>query len=414
MIPYFASLGERIETTWRRCGYDEESFPDIALEALERDPPSEGVGVGEVIDWIFGSSQSFQQPDLPRLFGEPPVMVFQGPRFYIEALFWLSGTTEIHEHGFSGAFAVLAGSSVHSHWRFHAERRINSRMICGRLERVSTEILRRGGVRAIRSGNRLIHQLFHLDLPSVTVVVRTYGEEDRRPQFKYLPPGLALDNDTRDALRVRRLLFLDGMARGHLDGLRDHVERLIVEGDLETLYYAFSVLVRRKVDGELLEELLALARQRHGEVIDLFLQACETEDRIRKVIALRAKISHPEARFLLALLMLLPDREAIFEIIRQQFPEAEPLPAIESWLEGVAEKETVGFDWNDENRLIFRSLVEGQDAEGVLGRLRDEFSSESIEKHRDRLLDHVGAMARSDLFRPLFSRSPFSRQPMRT
>jgi hypothetical protein len=35
----------------------------------------------------------------------------------IEALFWVDGTTSIHQHSFSGAFQVLAGKSIHSRYR---------------------------------------------------------------------------------------------------------------------------------------------------------------------------------------------------------------------------------------------------------------------------------------------------------
>ena len=406
MIPYFQGLGERIEGAWRERSYHEESFPGLALDALERDPPFEQVEVADIVDWIFGPTQEFRQPNHQELFGEPPVMLFQAPRFYIEALFWLSGTTAIHQHAFSGVFAVLAGSSVHSHWRFALERTINSRMLCGRLERVSTEILRPGGMRLIHSGDQLIHQLFHLELPSVTIVVRTNEERHRRPQYSYLPPGLAFDPEDRDATRVRCMMLLDGMARGHIDGLRKYACRLIENGDLETLFYMFSGLTRRKVERGLLDELYGLACQRHGDVVDLFRQVCEAERRRRIVVLLRAKITDPEERFLLALLMLMPDRDSILEIVRLQFPDAEPLAAIERWLEGMSGKETIGFDFNDTNRLIFRCLVEGLDTEGLLHRLRAEFRGDAIDAHRERLLQHARDIARSDLFRPLLSRSP--------
>ena len=50
----------------------------------------------------------------------------------------------------------------------------------------------------------------------------------------------------------------------------------------------------------------ALTHQIHErrDVIDLFRQVCEEERRTRTVISRRAKVSDPEARFLLALLML--------------------------------------------------------------------------------------------------------------
>jgi hypothetical protein len=406
MIPYFQSLGERIERQWLARSYDEEAFSALAQEAFEQDPPAGQVEVSGIVDWVFSRAHAFRQPHNEHLFGEPPVLLFQAPRFYIEALFWFSGTTAIHEHAFSGVFSLLSGASVHSHWRFVPGRTINSRMICGRLERVSTEVLRPGIVRPIYAGDRLIHQLFHLDLPSVTIVIRTNRERRHFPQYSYLPPGLALDTDDGDELRTRQLILLNSMARGQIEGLEKYARTLIEDGDLEAVFYLFSTLVRRKVDRGLLQDLYRIARERHGEVVNLFKQVCEAERRIRIVTTLRSKIHDPEARFLLALLMLMPDRDAILETIQLQLPDVEPLAAIETWLAGMSGKETIGFEFNDVNRVIFRGLVEGADTEGLLRRLQAEFPEEAVHAHRDRLLDHAKTLVRSDLFFPLLSKSP--------
>jgi hypothetical protein len=90
MIPYFRRLGEQIEKDWIQRSYDEEIFPQLAREALEQAPPDQHVGVEEIVDWTFGPAQEFRQPHHATFFGEPPVLLFQAPRFYIEALFWLS------------------------------------------------------------------------------------------------------------------------------------------------------------------------------------------------------------------------------------------------------------------------------------------------------------------------------------
>jgi hypothetical protein len=406
MIPYIQSLGDQLERSWRARSYDEGVFPALALDLLQREPPVGRLKVAEIVDWTFRPAHEFDQPGDTRLFGEPPVTLFQAPRFYIEALFWYSGTTAIHEHSFSGVFAVLAGSSVHSHWRFTPGRCINSRMICGRLERVSTEILRCGDMRAIDSGDRLIHQLFHLDQPSVTIVVRTYTERNRLPQYTYLPPGLKIDpNDGHDSLRSRRLLFLDAMARGRLDGLRGYAARIVEGDDLEAIFFMLSMLSRHRLEDGLLDGIFRAARERHGEVVDLFRQVCDGERRARRVLGLRARVVDPQPRFLLALLLLMPDREAIFEAIHLQYPDAEPLAMIEALLAEMSGKETIGFDFNEINRVIFRGLVEGDDSAGIFRRLRAEFHEDAVPVDHDQLCAYARQMASLDLFHPLLSES---------
>jgi hypothetical protein len=106
----------------------------------------------------------------------------------------------------------------------------------------------------------------------------------------------------------------------------------------------------------------------------------------------------------------MPDRDSIFEIVRLQFPMVEPLGTIETWLETISGRETIGFDFNPTNRIIFRGLVEGLDSDGLVQQLRSEFEDDSIEAQRERLLDHAKRMAKSELFFPLLSKSPFREQ----
>lgn len=403
MLAYFQRLGEEIDQAWRRYSYDESIFPELSHELVEKDPPFTNSRPEDVLDFAFQSNQPFLQPSPRILFGEPPVTLFQGARFYIEALFWFSGTTSIHEHGFSGTFSVLSGSSVHSQWKFSPERTINSRMMCGKLERVTTEILHPGSSRAIRSGSKLIHQLFHLELPSVTIVVRTYGERNRLPQFEYLRPGLAIDPEAMDPLRTRRLMFLDAMVRGQMDGLREYAGKLVEVSELETMYYMFSDLTRRKADKSVVSDLYDQARRRYGNVIDLFSEVCDAERRTRLVVSLRSKVKDPGARFLLALLMLLSDRDSILSLIQSEFPDAPPLSKVDEWMAAMSGKEIIGFDYNDENKAVFKGLVSGMDEEELLARLKSEFQASTVEENQERLLSHAAQIARSELFRPLLS-----------
>jgi len=268
-------------------------------------------------------------------------------------------------------------------------------------------------VRPIHSGDRLIHQLFHLEAPSVTIVVRTFVDRHHLPQYKYLLPGLAVDPDDRDSTRARRLVLLGAMAKGQIEGLREFSIKLIESCDPETAFSVFSFLTARKVDGALLDELVHLARRRHGDIAELFRRVCEEERRTRIVTNLRAKVSDPKARFLLALLMLMPDRDSILETIQLEFPNCEPLAAIDTCIEPMSGQETIGFDFSPMNKLIFHGLVEGWSAETLLQRLEAKFGSDAIDQQRDRLLQHASKLAGSPLFSPLLSQSPLREDPLR-
>ena len=76
-----------------------------------------------------------------------------------------------------------------------------------------TKLLESGATIEINSGRDFIHSLFHLDTPSMTVVVRTHSDPGTGPQFTYLPPHLAIDPFHADALTLRRKQILDMLER---------------------------------------------------------------------------------------------------------------------------------------------------------------------------------------------------------
>jgi predicted metal-dependent enzyme (double-stranded beta helix superfamily) len=121
----FSELGTLVESRWRDKNYDENFFPEIAARALSESGLIDCVDPWEIIRWVHQSPALPQQMDLPAKFADPPITLYAAPRFHIDAYYWLDGTTEIHQHAFSGAFQVLRGSSVHASYRFQVEQEIN-------------------------------------------------------------------------------------------------------------------------------------------------------------------------------------------------------------------------------------------------------------------------------------------------
>ena len=120
----FTKLGAEVEILWRDKNYDEEVFPEIAANALKAANLPAKISAWEVIEWTMGETNLPTQQDLSGKFGDPPITIYNGPRFHIDVYFWLEGTTAIHQHSFCGAFQVLHGSSIHSWYDF--ERSIGS------------------------------------------------------------------------------------------------------------------------------------------------------------------------------------------------------------------------------------------------------------------------------------------------
>src|SRR5947209_8405025 len=116
MNPFFTGLGRTVLARWKEQNFSPALFPELARDALEEQPPAKSVDVASLVkEFLLNDEQPFQTQSG---FGQPELVVYDDPRFYIQILCWLEGTTDIHQHMFSGAFHVLAGSSIHSRFAF--------------------------------------------------------------------------------------------------------------------------------------------------------------------------------------------------------------------------------------------------------------------------------------------------------
>lgn len=166
----FQTLGAEIEKIWRDDNYAENVFPQIAANALNEANLPEKISAWEVIEWTLNQTQLPEQKDLRGNFGDPPITIYNSPRFHIDVYFWLEGTTAIHQHGFCGAFQVLQGSSIHSWYEFDVQDKINTFTEIGEIKLNLCELLEVGDVQKISAGRQYIHGLFHLNQPSATLL----------------------------------------------------------------------------------------------------------------------------------------------------------------------------------------------------------------------------------------------------
>ena len=310
-----AALGPVVQARWDAVHNDERALPGIALEVLGRfdPPPFSPVDLG-----AFVIESSVPQPAAPaaRMFSDVPVRVHQGRGFHIMLLTWLNATTSIHQHAFSGAFLVARGSSLHSVYRFDRRRRYSSRLHTGRVECVRMEHLSAGDVHPITSGSDgLAHALYHLDAPSVTVVIRTDTDADAGPQLAFQPPGIAYERPGQDAalsafegvLRAfRGSADADALARLLADRIFDLPTERIVDAAL-----GFPDLVVRlarpagwaALSGRPTRWAGRLADRLGGELAGELVRACGEARRIGALRRLRGSVRDPDLRFFLALML---------------------------------------------------------------------------------------------------------------
>ncbi|HZE63382.1 MAG TPA: hypothetical protein VE056_05850, partial [Pyrinomonadaceae bacterium] len=314
----FQELGELLESRWRRENYSEGLFPELAATALtESDLPAK-VDPWEIIRWVQSAPALPDQKDVEGRFGDPPITLFAGPRFYVDVYFWLDGTTSIHQHAFTGAFQVLLGSSIHSRYSFNEKQIINEHFSIGELQLEEVQLLQKNDVRLIKPGRNFIHSLFHLDRPSATITVRTEHTPSSALQWDYRKPYFATDPFFRNQVMAKKLQtigLLLGMKHKDADEM---IGDLVCASDFHTAYFVlentFHQLKSNQMDSlfglstgnDRFSAILERARTVHGELIDLLVPVLEEQVRQHDIVMRRGSITSEEHRFFLALLLNIP------------------------------------------------------------------------------------------------------------
>jgi hypothetical protein len=340
MNPYFEKLGRTLLERWREQNFSLEVFPELARIAMDEAPPSENVDLEEMIhEFLTNDDQPLQGHSG---FGQPELVAFNDSRFYIQILFWMEGTTDIHQHEFSGAFHVMQGSSVHSEFDFVGAQSVTPHIRTGELRLKQIELLETGRTVPITSGQECIHSLFHLDTPSVTVVVRTHHDPGTGPQYNYLPPHIAIDPIHADSLTMRRKQLLDVLENldhpSYALQVNEMIESLDFERGFHTLHHAMD---RLQFLGEW-ESVLAIFQEKHGNLAK-GVPATLAENLRRETISqMRYHIDNPEHRFFLALLMNVQNSKDIQALITERYPDQSPNETILRWAEELIEPSDFG------------------------------------------------------------------------
>lgn len=314
MFTTIDALARDVADAWARVDHDEKQFPEIAARALDRpldlDFPS-------LARRICEGAALPEQRRLDQAFGQPAITLHHGERFVIEALCWHSGSPAIHQHAFSGAFRVVTGHSVHSRYSFVEHERLDPRILLGTLQLVGVDLLDHTTVAQIPRGPGLIHSAFHLDNPSMTVVVRTYDASE--PEYSYLPPGVAFDPSARSPTLHKKLQLLDTL---NLSSPELYLECLHAALATSDLYDGMAIIMRagrHRLDWPMFAALLDRLRAQHGARIEPLVPALLEERRRSIVVGLRSQITDQHIRYFLATLLSFSRRAELLDAMVQHY-----------------------------------------------------------------------------------------------
>jgi len=420
----FQELGALVERRWKAENYSEQLFPEIAAQALiESDLPAR-VDPWEIIRWVHTAESLPQQYDVEGRFGNPPITLFAGPRFYIDVYYWLDGTTSIHQHSFTGAFQVLLGSSIHSRYSFREDKIINEHFSAGELTLEEVQLLKLKDVRTIRAGRNFIHSLFHLDRPSATITIRTEHTPSAALQYDYRKPHFALDPFFRNPALIKKLQtvgLLLGMKHKETDVM---IGELVSNSDFHTAYFVLAETFQQLKNNEMdalfglstgkdrFKAILEKCRTAHGALADLVLPVLEEQERQMSIIQRRGTITSDAHRFFLALLLNVPSREKILQLVKQRYPDQDPVETILDWVEELARTRVLGSketnalgmaEFDDTYVFVLECLLQGLGGEEINQRATAEYPPDNAEELITRIPALVESLRQSTLFKSLLA-----------
>ena len=407
---FFEKLAALIEKRWREKELDNAGFAEIALSALHELPPAQYIDYSQLVQWTISADRLAAQ-NLDSKFGEPPLIVYASDLFYIEVLFWLDVHTAIHQHGFSGAFHILEGSSLHCQYEFQPKERINARFLLGDTRLKSAECLLKGDSQPIKAGRQFIHATFHLERPTITIVVRTPTDVEAQPQYTYLPPSVAYDPFAQRALMTRQIELLQVLHEIRYPDCLRYVKDLVSRPDFERTFFILSQSHRhlRQNDFAL---LLKYARARHGYRMSGLLPVFQEMQRSENLQEKCRFITDPEHRLLLGLLLYLPDRQTILRFVRRHF-DGDPIERITKWIEemtetkakGSQESNVLGIRFDETSLRVLKYLLQGLSFPVLKKRLRQEYEPEEVDAQEQELRKLCKALKRHDLFKAIFAQN---------
>jgi hypothetical protein len=398
---FFDQLGLLVENLWKEQNYDERAFPKVACRAMKELPPDQHVTFWDAVQWGLTKNPLITQSDIDADFGQPPLTVFNGRDFRIEVLFWVHGIPGIHEHGFSGAFHVMHGSSIHTHWHFNIESRINTRLFLGTTRLETGEILHKGDIRPIVSGNEFIHTTFHLECPSVSVVVRTTTELDRQPQLGYEPPSVAYASQNsvptiRRRAQILNMLYIGGQRKEYFEMLR----HMLATADAYAAFYYLTQANGLIRDEETRQNVVLAAKITHPRLVAAITPTLAYSRRQEEIRKLRQKASSPEQRFVLAIVMNIPDLNIAIELLRQEYPGNDPVKMIVDCINDLSNRSLLGVTLNHSWLEVLTGLVSGLTEDEIEQQFILTYGSDRRGEFR-RVIESVQEFW---LLKPLFSR----------
>jgi hypothetical protein len=199
---------------------------------------------------------------------------------------------------------------------------------------------------------------------------------------------------------------------------------LVCSSDFQTAYFVLAETLQQLQTSEMdalfglsigkdrFKAILARCRSVHGEVTDLIMPVLEEQQRQNDIVMRRGSITGEEHRFFLALLLNVSSREKILELVKQRYPERDPVETILDWVEelgrtrvlGSKETNALGMaEFDDSYVFVLECLLQGLGADEINQRALADYPPENAAELLPRIPALAQSLRESSLFRSLLA-----------
>lgn len=171
-------LAKKLDTQFKEDNFDVYNFHNLASKILE-EVNDDDVTIDKIISHLDKGLQS-EQFILDDQFGEPSITLYHSDEIILDILLWTSSDTNIHTHGFTGAFRTMVGETIQA--IYDTKNKYEppyAEFIEDEVSLKELKNLKAGSIQEIPSGMSFMHKSYHIDIPTINLLFRTIGNRER-------------------------------------------------------------------------------------------------------------------------------------------------------------------------------------------------------------------------------------------
>jgi hypothetical protein len=397
-------LGDAVAEKIEPENLSANQFTLLATEQLRDYMQSCTFGEQDFVREMVALEEMVPQLDRDGRFGTPPITVYDNPHFVVDVYYWAHADTSIHSHAFCGAFAVLAGKTLHLVGEFEPQIRLYPHLALGQLSTSQAELLSPGDTCAIDQGPGFLHSAIHLANPTITLCVRSKGKlpgeaHQQGMQLSVMRPSMlyaTVDLGGVDhPLVARKRQLLAALMRQQSDQLQGQIEvfRKSLGDEMALLnlillfHFHLPELVRFK-------EILAGFALADNALEKLHQSFIERLNYIRW-----GNVKTPEQKLVASLLESGIGEANITELLGQlKGDQQTDITAVCAVIGELAEQQALPLELNETAMNVLMGLVLGMDKAELIDTLAEQYGYPNDAKFETEISDSVDQIKAAPIF----------------